>query len=105
MSLRKSWSESVDLALVHLHGHLLLDRLCAVHDLDVQLLEGGVEVDELAGVEFEVVEGERDLVGGQRAVLAAVVEERLGLVRLQNVDRHAGCRRLTPLCRCLPSPH
>ncbi len=67
-------------------------------DLDLGLVEGGVELVELSGVEVELVERERDLLGVELAGQTARVDERACLVRVEDSVDH-GSRR-TPGFRC-----
>ena len=70
--------------------HLVL-RARRRDDLDLLLLERLEDVGELAGLEIEVVEGERDLLGGQRAAFPSGLEQRPRLVRLENVVNALRC--------------
>jgi hypothetical protein len=49
--------------------------------LDVELLESVVEVVDLGRLEIELVESDRDLVGGQLSVLAPGFEQCFGVFR------------------------
>ena len=91
MSFRKSCSESVDISRGCSTTSALL--LAAPDDLDVQLLERVVEVVDLRGVELELVQRERNLLGGQRSSLATDFEQPLDLVRLHHLSDR---RRLDP---------
>ena len=68
--------------------HLLGDRLVLVvvrrDDLDLQLVERLVEVVDLPGVEVELVERHRHVVGVQRPRLAAGLQERAPLLALEH---------------------
>src|SRR5581483_411235 len=92
-----------DLLRLDLLGGGLVLFLRGPDDLDLEIVEGLVEVVDLAGVEVELVEGERDLVGGERSCLLAGLQERAGLVGLEY--RHAGLddRSLVTTHRSHPS--
>src|SRR4030095_3427092 len=60
---------------------------------DLLLLEGVVEVVDLRGVELELAECQRDLLGVQRPGLATGFQQPLGFVRLQYFR---DCRRPSP---------
>jgi len=62
---------------------LLLD---AGDDLDVELLERVVKVVDLPRLEVELVERDGDLVGTELPVFLPCVEQRLCIVRLEQVD-------------------
>ena len=55
-----------------------------VHDLDLRLVERGVELVHLACVEVELVERERNLLGVELARAAAGLEERPRFVRFEH---------------------
>ena len=74
-SLRKSCSASVETSCASTSSGDVVFLLLGGDDLDLQLVERLVEVVDLAGVEVELVERERDLVRGQRAGLAARLEQ------------------------------
>ena len=74
MSLRKSWSASVETSRGCLHRLLLF---LGGDDLDLELLESVVEVVDLSRLEIELVESDGDLVGTQTPVLARGVQKRL----------------------------
>ena len=63
MSLRKSWSASVETSRASASSSARPPLGRDVDDLDLQLLERGVELVELRRVELELVERERDLLG------------------------------------------
>src|SRR5439155_380720 len=90
-----------DLAPVRGHDLLLDGQLFLFHvaadDVDLELLELRVEVVELSGVEVELVERERDLLGGERAGGARGLEQRLRLDGLYHVHRRLA---LDPPLRC-----
>ena len=64
-------------------------RGCRRHDLDLLLLERLVQLVELPGLEVVVVERERDLLCGHRAVLATRLDQRARLVGRQGRRRRA----------------
>ena len=84
MSFRKSWSASVDASSARARGDGLLVDFRR-DDLDLLLLERLVEVVELAGLEVELVEGEGDLLGGQRPTLARRLEEPSRLIGVEDI--------------------
>ena len=84
MSLRNSCSESVETSRATGASSGLLFGLDG-DDLDLQLLERVVEVVDLARVEVELVERERDLVRSHRSGLLGALEQPLGLVGFENV--------------------
>jgi len=81
-----------------------------VHDLDLRLVEGGVELVELRGLEPELVERERDLVGVELAGPETALEQPLCLVGCENVlDRRStglrfACGQTAPLRRSAVTP-
>src|SRR5262245_7778505 len=77
---------------------LLLGFLLALHNLDVQLFEQAVELVDLTGVERQLVESERDLLGGQLSGLAPALDELPDLLDLQDAYR-----RTRTSCPLLPS--
>ena len=87
MSLRNSCSESVDVSIARVGtaGASSRSAAAAGHDLDLLLLERLVQLVELPGLEVEVVERERDLLRGHRAVLATRLDQRARLVRVEDV--------------------
>src|SRR6266508_1433077 len=68
-----------------------LDLLHAGHDLDLKLLERVVKVVDLGRLQVELVERDRDFVRAQLAVLPPRLEERLGVLRLHEVDDGLRC--------------
>jgi hypothetical protein len=62
---------------------LLLVVVGLGHDLDLKLLESVVEVVDLARLEVELVQGDRNLVGAQMPGFLACLQQRLGVVRLE----------------------
>src|SRR6266545_4730105 len=72
--------------LARLFGWRLVFLVRAGDDLDLELFERVVEVVDLSRLEIELVERERDLVGAQVPVDLSDLEERLRVVRLQEVD-------------------
>src|SRR6266511_3933718 len=70
---------------------LLLFLLHAGHDLDLKLLERVVKVVDLGRLQVELVERDRDFVRAQLAVLPPRLEERLGVLRLHEVDDGLRC--------------
>jgi hypothetical protein len=80
-------------------------RLVGVDDLDLRLVEGGVELVELCGLERQLVERERDLVRIELARLEPGLEQPLRLVGRENVlDRRSpglrfACGQTAPLPR------
>jgi len=69
--------------------------LVAVDDGDLRVVEGGVELVELCGLELELVERERDLLGIESACPIAALEEALGLLGREDVlDRGPSGRAL-----------
>ena len=95
MSLRKSWSASVEtsrtLSSSRAASFASSALGCRVDDLDLQLLERPVDVFELGGLELELVERERDLLGADASG---------GLRRLEQVSR---LLRLEDVCCRVPS--
>ena len=85
MSFRKSCSESVVTSRACGVGWRSFRLLAPVDDLDVQLLERVVEVVHLRGVELELAQRERNLLGAQRPRLASCFQQPLGLVRLEHL--------------------
>ena len=77
--------------LARLLGRLLFLLLRAGDDLDVQLFECVVEVVDLARLELELVERDGDLVGAELAVLLARLQERLCIIRLEQVRNGPRC--------------
>jgi hypothetical protein len=70
-----------------------------VDDGDLRLLEGGIEVVELRGLELELVEGERKLVGIQLSRAVAGLQESLALVADEDLlDRRASGSALRFFC-------
>jgi hypothetical protein len=71
-----------------------------VDDRDLGLVEGGVELVQLARLELELVEGERDLVRVETAVAEPALEEPLRLVGREDIlDRRPWCRAVPFRCR------
>ena len=81
-------------------GQLLLLLLGLGHadDVDLQLLEGAVDVVDLRRVEVELVERERDLVGAHGAGDLSGLEQVPRLVRLEDVGDLADPPSLNPSC-------
>jgi hypothetical protein len=70
-----------------------------VHDGDLRLVERGVEVVELRGLELELIEGERDLVRVEPARPVSALEEALCLGGREDVlDRGPSRRALRFAC-------
>ena len=88
MSLRKSWSASVETSRGSLHRLLLFRLDC--DDLDLELFESVVEVVDLSRLEIELVECDGDLVGAEAPVLAPGFQERLCVIRLQKIGDGLG---------------
>ena len=86
MSLRKSWSASVEISRASGSRSTSAASLGLVDDLDVELLERRVELVELHGLEL-VAEGERDLLVREEAGLLALAHERPGVVMVEH-DAH-----------------
>ena len=72
---------------------LALDLLLGVDDGDLSLVQRGVELVELAGLEIELVERESDLVGVELAALEAGLEQALSLVGREDVLDRCSNRR------------
>ncbi len=74
--------------LARLGGRLLALGLFRVRvdDLDLKLLEGAVKLVDLRSVELQLGEREGDFLGGERAGLASGLQERLRLVRLEDLS-------------------
>ncbi len=69
------------------------------HDRDLRLVERGVEVVELPGVELQLVERERELVGVELARAIPDLEEALALVAREGLlDRRASGSALRFFC-------
>jgi hypothetical protein len=84
---------------------LALDLLLGVDDRDLGLVEGGVELVELARLEIELVECKSDLVGVELAVLGADLEKALRFVGREDVlDRCSNRRTLRFPCQNAPIP-
>ena len=86
-----------------LRAELGLLRVAAVVDhLDLKLLEGVVEVVELARVQLHLPERGGDLVGAQRTRVARALQQTLRLLRLEHF--RDGCRPdpLPLLAHCVP---
>ena len=86
MSLRKSWSASVEISRTS--GWRSSFGLLAglVDDLDVQLLERRVELVQLQGLEL-VAQGERDFLVREEAGFLPLAHERLGVLMVEH-DAH-----------------
>jgi hypothetical protein len=70
-----------------------------VHDGDLRLLEGGVEVVQLRRLELQLVEREGELVGVDLAGAIAALEQPLALVAREDLlDRRASGSALRVLC-------
>ena len=89
ISLRKSWSESVESSDSRLGRELHLGRL---HDGDLELVEGVVEAVHLGRVQVELVEGACDVLGAQRSCGATGLDEDARLVEQEDVAPGAGVR-------------
>jgi hypothetical protein len=84
---------------------LALDLLLGVDDRDLGLVEGCVELVELARLEIELVECKRDLVGVELAVLGADLEQALRFVGREDVlDRCSNRLTLRFPCQNAPIP-
>ena len=86
-----------------------LGRSLAVHDFDLELVEGVVELVQLLGVELELVERGRDVLGSQRAGGAAGLEQNLRLLGGEEIEvrgpatvYRCGPRLLLPTRSLLP---
>ena len=82
---------------------LPLSRLClvdrvSVDDSDLRLFEGRVEVVQLSGVEVELVESERELLGVELAGEPAGIEQRARLCQIE--DTLDGASRRAPHISC-----
>jgi hypothetical protein len=74
-------------------------RLVGVDNRDLGLVEGGVEVVELRGLEVELVERERELVGVDAARPVADLEQPLALVAREDfLDRRSSGSALRVVC-------
>ena len=86
MSFRKSWSASVEISR-DLGARASTSLGSLVHDLDVQLLERRVELVQLAGLEIELAERQRDLVVREEAGFLPLPDERFRLFVLEHHGR------------------
>ena len=105
MSFRKSWKR-VSRDLRALVRRLLDDLFGFLDDLDVQLLEHAVELVDLAGVERQLVQRDRDLVGRQLAGLAPSLKKLPCFLDFEDAPRrHSTCCDLLPSAQLgSPSP-
>ena len=103
MSLRKSWSASVEISrTLSVEPHLLrvhLRRL-RVDDLDLQLLERPVEVLDLSRLELELVERECDFLCAHPPGGLCRLQQVPCFLRLEDLDRgsylRSCCGHLSP---------
>ena len=102
MSLRKSWSESVETSRGASTGSLLL--FLGGDDLDLELFERVVEVVDLRRLEIELVERDGDLVGAQAPVLTRGIQQRLRVIRLEQVDDGLRCYGFLGCAHSVPPP-
>ena len=88
MSLRKSWSVSVEISPAFACSVAATSGSTSstpVDHLDLELLERCVELVELAGVGIELVERGADVVGAQLSRRASALQELPAFVRLQQI--------------------
>ena len=95
MSLRKSWSASVVISPWAAGASGSPSALVGLHDLDLRLVERRVELVQLTGVEAQLVERDRNLVGIEPSGLLTALEQALRFIRLEHLfDRCSTCPAL-----------
>ena len=102
MSLRKSCSESVEISRASTSGSSFSGSSVDAHDVDLHLFERAIEIVDLAGVEVELVECERDLVLGHRPRSLRRLEQgarfhRVEYVGYRRSPSFAPCAHVLPL--------